>query len=69
MTHQHAARLEQCDDLAPTTLGTLYDALQGFGAEKLGDGHAADGRVVRQRDHLVTVTAQHVGLHVLDRDV
>ena len=64
---ERRTRLEQGDDLGATVGGPLAQRLDPLGTEQLGDRHAGDGRVTRQRDHRVAVTAEDERVGILDR--
>ena len=58
--------LEQGHDLGAAVGGPLLERLDALGRQQLGDRHAGDRRVARQRDHRVAVAAEHEGVGVLD---
>ena len=64
---ERRAGLEQRDDLGAAVRGPLLERAHALGGQELGDGHAGDGRVARQRHHRVAVAAEHEGVDVLDR--
>ena len=53
---------------APPFARPLLERLDAVGRQQLGDRHAGDGRVARQRDHRVAVAAEHERVGVLDAD-
>ena len=65
---ERRAGLEQCDDLRATVRGPLFQRLHPLGREELGDRHAGDGRVARERNHRVAMTAEDERVGVLDAD-
>src|ERR1035437_6242115 len=64
-----APGLEVLDDLGAAVAGALHQAREGGCVHQLGDGNARHGRVARQRNHGVAVTAKYEGGDVLDGNV
>ena len=65
---ERGAGLEEGHDLCPAVRGPLLEGLDPLGRQELGDRHAGDGRVARQRDHRVAVAAEDEGVGVGDAD-
>jgi hypothetical protein len=61
------ARANQLGQLAAAAGGALRDRLDAIRGQHLGERHAADRRVARQRHHLVAVPAEHEHRDVLHR--
>ena len=61
---ERRAGLEQGDDLGAAVRSALLERLHPVGRQELGDRHAGDRRVARQRDHRVAVAAEDEGVGV-----
>src|SRR5579862_2421938 len=62
------AGFEEIDNFGTAFSGAGDDGFDFFSGEQVGKRDAGDGGVARQRDHVVTVTAEDEGVDVFDGD-
>src|SRR5207302_2189173 len=62
-------RLEETNDFRAAVRGARYYLIDLFSWQQVRERNSRDRRVARQRDHRVSVSAQHKRGHVFDRHV